>query len=85
MWRLRLDARQCLSCGKCADACAPAALAMRTPAAEAARNTVAAAPRRVRTFPHLVAPERCDGCMRCTRRCPTGSVGVEKDRAVGGR
>lgn len=83
MFSLRLNAKDCISCGICMDVCALQAITMRVKwsrSIEGSRltylhlrsysnNEVAPAP--MGTFPYLSDPVRCDGCGRCVAECPT--------------
>lgn len=99
MFRLRLAASLCVSCGICQDVCAPCAIAMRVHRAGRVEGTVRAhlllashgaerPPETMGTFPYLARPERCDGCGACVRECPVGALalyGALEPAVLGGR
>jgi ferredoxin len=86
MFRLRLKARDCISCGICVDVCQPRAISMRTKSLRSVEGPqlsfLALGPfgrggRRVgqlMTFPYLSRPELCDGCGLCVRECPCAAL-----------
>jgi len=100
MYRLRLTASLCVSCGICQDVCAPDAIAMRVHGAANVEGSVQAhlllpasrgaerPPEPMGTFPYLARPERCDGCDACVRECPVGALtlfAAQAPAALGGR
>ncbi len=86
MFRLRLNGRSCLSCGICMDVCLPGAIDMRGVEGAAIegemlsyvylsmksdREAVAA---KMGTFPFMMRPDQCDGCLRCVVECPVDAL-----------
>lgn len=86
MFRLKLDARQCISCGICMDVCPPRAMGMRPH-----RGKTVEGPSRVlwyvglqgereplpmMTFPFLAVAAACDGCGLCMLECPVGALAL---------
>lgn len=96
MYRLRLAASLCVSCGICQDVCAPGAIAMRAHRAARVEGGVQAhlllpgsvgaerAPVAMGTFPYLARPERCDGCDACVRECPVSALTLLAAQAPAG-
>ena len=94
MFSIRLNGRECISCGVCADVCMPRALALRTrwpKSVEGARLTYLALgsfrnrevpPVLMETFPYLSSPALCDGCARCVAECPTSALELQQHRRV---
>lgn len=82
MFAVRLDAKQCISCGICMDVCAPKALGMRMwrgRTVEGAclvrrRGNGGHADPAAGTFPYMAGRERCDGCLECVRECPVEAI-----------
>ena len=82
IWRLQLNARQCVSCGICMDVCGPRAIAMRMWNGRTIDGAIhdarlGTSVRRAMTFPYLAAPRLCDGCLECIRECPTAALALE--------
>ena len=88
MYRLKLNAKQCISCGICMDLCPSRAIGMRsrdTAGIEGSRGlelvladrwAEAVTPVRKETFPYLRTPDLCDGCALCARECPALALDV---------
>ena len=85
MFKLRLDARQCLCCGICMDVCLPGAIALRPYRTRGlsggfsylllnSENNPEAPPEAMMTFPYMAYGQACDGCRRCVTECPTGAL-----------
>lgn len=94
MYKLRLNAKQCISCGICADLCPLQALSMRSQETDGVEGSwrggrvladqwgdpVPAA--RKETFPLLRASALCDGCQLCVRECPVAALTVWDTDAI---
>lgn len=82
MFRLRLKAKDCISCGICMDVCQPRAISMRTRNIRSVEGPQLSCLRlgpfgqgeggaeQLMTFPYLSRPDLCDGCRLCVRECP---------------
>lgn len=79
MFKLRLNAKECISCGICMDVCQPRAISMQVKATRSIEGPHLTfeqlrrgEPRvlQLMTFPFLSSPELCNGCGRCVRECP---------------
>jgi ferredoxin len=89
MFKLRLNARHCISCGICVDVCTPGALAMRRNSSRHIEGSVFSyllLPNETpvetfETFPYLAFPERCDGCLACVVECPVESLDLRDENA----
>lgn len=96
MYRLRLTASLCVSCGICQDICAPGAIAMRVHRAGRIEGSVRAylllpgsdgaerPPEAMGTFPYLAHPECCDGCDACVKECPVSALTLLAAQAPAG-
>ena len=81
MYVIRLDARQCVSCGICADVCDPRALRMRVWRGRTVEGVLSDRRSALRkadagTFPYLADPARCDGCLACVEECPVRALAL---------
>ena len=88
MYELRLDAKQCISCGICMDVCKPGAMEMRHWHSRTVEGPYLSylvlrmkrnreePPVAMMSFPYLARPEQCDGCMDCVRECPVSSLAL---------
>ena len=83
MFKLRLNARQCISCGICMDVCYPRAIDMRLSMPEPVEGRVLTyvhlsddedSPVPMMTFPFMALPSACDGCGECVRECPVNAL-----------
>lgn len=93
MFRLRLNARLCISCGVCMDVCQPRAIDMRSNHIVGIEGAVLSflqlhsdgapekSPERMMTFPFLAFPERCDGCLLCVKECPVDALELRDETA----
>ncbi len=91
MYSLQLNARKCICCGICFDACDRQALGMRLWKARSIEGVVLSyaflgsrgnrepAPLQTETFPYLQHAERCDGCAACVRECPAAALDLQQD------
>lgn len=90
MFKLYLNARECISCAICMDVCPPQALHMRTWKGQTVEGSLfcylgldpEAPVADWMTFPYLWAPERCDGCMNCVNQCPVVALQVTRVEAI---
>jgi ferredoxin len=96
MYRLKLNAKQCIGCGICMDVCLPQAIAMRINGSNRIEGEILTylglhgthgaeqLPRELMTFPFLFRPDRCDGCGLCVKECPVLALGLsgEADLAL---
>lgn len=78
MFRLKLNARHCISCGICMDLCDRDAIDMRRSLDGGIEGSLTLINRRhtaaMMTFPFLSDPENCDGCGVCIRECPVAAL-----------
>lgn len=89
MYKLILDAKECVSCGICFDVCRPCALNMRMYKGSALEGyhlihvelnnnyNKEQSPAKMMTFPFLELPELCNGCSECVNECPTSAIGIQ--------
>ena len=89
MFKLRVDVKQCVSCGICMDVCMPRAISMRTSVSRTVEGkllthlhasldrTMEAVVESAMTFPYLAIPDQCDGCSDCVQGCPTLALQLE--------
>jgi Pyruvate/2-oxoacid:ferredoxin oxidoreductase delta subunit len=94
MFKLRLEARQCLCCGICMDVCTPRAIAMRSykkfglegpTLSYLVLNSGGNAelpPSVMSTFPYMAEADRCDGYMLCVSECPTSALDLRINQSV---
>jgi ferredoxin len=91
MFKLRLNAKQCISCGVCMDVCPPQAIEMRISKARRVEGERLSylwlpghgdeetLPEDMMTFPFLAHTHLCDGCMQCIQECPVMALEVQPD------
>lgn len=91
MFKLKLNAKNCISCGICMDVCTPGAIAMRTDFSRCAegknltnlylnsKDNVEKLPERMMTFPYLSHPQTCDECADCVNECPVAALELQRD------
>lgn len=96
MFRLRLQAKKCLSCGICQDVCRPLAIGMRTDTGRSVEGSFLSyllldsranrerPPSPMATFPYLAEPDACDGCRECVVQCPVGALELFESRQRAG-
>ncbi|MDP3683102.1 MAG: 4Fe-4S binding protein [Ignavibacteria bacterium] len=88
MYKLKLTAKECISCGICMDVCLPKAIDMRVHrgnniegntlfylALNGNSNQVQVS-EQMMTFPFMVNAKLCDGCMECAEECPTNAIKI---------
>ncbi|MBI4428876.1 MAG: 4Fe-4S binding protein [Ignavibacteriales bacterium] len=90
MFRLKLNAKLCISCGICMDVCQPLAIDMRVNILAKAEGDLLSYlqlhsvrnresfPEKMMTFPYLSRPSLCDGCMLCVNECPTTALELQQ-------
>ena len=91
MFRLKLNAKSCISCGICMDVCTPHAIAMGTSISKSVEgrnltnlyltteDNVEKLPEQMMTFPYLAYPQLCDGCANCVNECPVTALELQSD------
>lgn len=86
MYTLKLNSKECISCGICADVCEPRAIEMRI----CNSNTVEGKclmytglnnlfnselpPNEMMSFPLMENSLLCNGCLICVNECPTSAL-----------
>lgn len=95
MFRLRLQARTCLSCGVCEDVCVPDAIRMHTADGRRVEGPLLSylllngpaneehPPSAMAAFPFLASPSSCNGCHECIEQCPVGALELLLDGQPG--
>lgn len=90
MFRFRLNAKLCISCGICMDVCPERAINMRiynSPGVEGeqlaymtldSNRDSERPPVAMMTFPFLANPPLCDGCMICEKECPVSALTLQQ-------
>ena len=88
MYKLKLIAKECISCGICMDVCIPKAIDMRIFKGNVIEGNVLTylelnahpkqeqAPVQMMTFPYMANYELCDGCIICVEECPTNAIDI---------
>lgn len=88
MYRLKLNAGECISCGICMDVCLPNAIDMRVNKGSTIEGTelvyltlntetnTELPPAKMMTFPFMCNGESCNGCMDCVKECPTSAIDI---------
>lgn len=91
MYKLRLNGKDCISCGICMDVCLTKAIDMRTHKGKTIEGDYLAylefdgaankesLPEQMMTFPFMANSELCDGCMICVNECPTSAIDIVND------
>lgn len=91
MYRLKLNAKECISCGICMDVCLAKAIQMRIDKGKTiegnnlvylelnGKANLELSPEQMMTFPFMANVEHCDGCMICVYECPTSAINIEND------
>jgi ferredoxin len=91
MFKLRFNARQCISCGICMDVCSRGALSMRAHILNTIEgsclsyfglqpgNTRELPSNVMMTFPYLAQPHLCDGCLECMEECPVTALELHQE------
>ncbi len=91
MFRLKLNAKNCTSCGICMDVCIPYTIAMGTNFSKSVegknlttlylntKNNAEKLPEQMMTFPYLAYPQRCNGCANCVNECPVTALELQSD------
>jgi len=86
MYRIKLNAKQCICCGICMDVCSPQVIAMRfhtlnrfqgenlTYVKLHSLNAPEQPPMEMMTFPYFIRPDQCDGCRLCVTECPVQAI-----------
>ena len=89
MYSLKLNAKECISCGICSDVCILKLIDMRVHKGKTIEGerllyleldrylTLEKLPEKMMTFPFMANAERCDACMICVNECPTSAVRIE--------
>ncbi|MGB9774102.1 MAG: ATP-binding protein [Bacteroidota bacterium] len=92
MFKLRLNAKHCISCGICMDVCSRRAIAMRINKSNNVEGEFLSylllhsdgekelPPVEMMTFPYLAYPHLCDGCMRCVNECPVSALELQDNQ-----
>lgn len=92
MFKLRLNARHCISCGICMDVCQPRAITMRTNKSASVEGEFLCYLKlrpdgdeelltgEMMTFPYLARPHLCDGCMLCVEECPVMAIELRRNQ-----
>jgi ferredoxin len=76
--QLKLNGRDCISCGICMDVCEVKAIEMRSKVTRRVEGNLMSylllkdpgIPNTPMTFPYLAYPENCDSCLLCVNQCP---------------
>ena len=76
MYRLKLDRRQCLCCGICADVCPLTLIVLRVYSGTGVEGRLVAASQPKQSYPDAVEDIRCDGCGVCARECPAEALTI---------
>ncbi len=91
MFRLKLNAKNCISCGICMDVCTPRAIAMGINFSKSIEGKYSTnlylstkgnnekLPEKMMTFPYLAHPQLCDGCANCVGECPVSALELQRD------
>lgn len=91
MYKLKLNAKDCISCGICMDVCSLNAIDMRINKGKTiegnnfiyldlnGKTNKELPPEKMFTFPFMALPELCDGCMVCVKECPTYAIDIENE------
>lgn len=91
MFNLKLNAKNCISCGICMDVCTPHAIAMGTNFSKSiegknltnlylnTKGNIEKLPEQMMTFPYLAYQKRCDGCTDCVNECPVAALELQND------
>jgi len=86
MFGLKLNTKHCISCGVCMDVCAPQAIDMRINQSNTVEGEMLSYVwlrtdgreerpiEKMMTFPFLVSPGECDGCLICVYECPVNAL-----------
>lgn len=92
MFKLKLHAKNCISCGICMDVCTPRAIAMGTNLSKSVEGSILSnlylntkgndekLPEKMMTFPYLACPQLCDGCANCVNECPVAALEIQSDK-----
>lgn len=88
MYRLKLNAKDCISCGICMDVCLSKAIDMRIHRGKTiegnyllflefnGKTNKELLPEKMITFPFLKNSKLCNGCMICVKECPTSAIEI---------
>jgi ferredoxin len=91
MYKLKLSAKDCISCGICMDVCLPKAIAMRIHKGKTIEGVYLSCLElngakkkesvfeQMMTFPFMANVDNCDGCMDCVKECPTNAIEILYD------
>ena len=91
MYKLKLNAIECISYGICMDVCLPNAIDMRVNKGSTIEGTelvyltlntetnTELLLAKMMTFPFMRKGERCNGCMDCVNECPTYAIDINRD------
>ncbi|MBI3189732.1 MAG: 4Fe-4S dicluster domain-containing protein [Ignavibacteriales bacterium] len=89
MYKLKLNAKLCFSCGICMDVCLPRAIGMRTNKSSGVEGELLTylhlhsngekelLPEKMMTFPYLENSRLCDGCNVCVDECPVSALEIQ--------
>ncbi|MGK9368380.1 ATP-binding protein [Melioribacter sp. Ez-97] len=89
MYRLKLNAKDCVSCGICMDVCLTNAIDMRIHRGKTIEGNYLSylefndktnkelLPEKMMTFPFMKNSELCNGCMVCVEECPTSAIAID--------
>ncbi len=93
MYKLKLKAKECISCGICMDVCSPNAIDMRINTGRTiegdklvyitlnGKSNHELLPAKMMTFPFMSKEESCNGCMDCVKECPTSAIEIERQHS----
>ncbi|MCX6153878.1 MAG: 4Fe-4S binding protein [Candidatus Kapabacteria bacterium] len=88
MFKLILHAKECISCAICVDVCIPEVLLMREYTGKTIEGKTQLKSFEFDTelifeisklsFPFLLNPNDCNGCMECVNECPVMAIEIQQ-------